>query len=65
MEIGKIHNDFPSMIFFFEFLPRRALQRSSFTIDSYGEYLFAISMDIYKKLSVGPQYTGWLLCALS
>jgi len=30
------------------------LHSSSSTIDSYGDYLFAISMDIYQELSEDP-----------
>jgi len=36
---------------FFEFLTRRTLHSSSSSIDSYGDYLFAIFMEIYHELS--------------
>jgi len=36
---------------FFEFLPRTKLHSSSTSIDSYVDYLIAISMDNYPELS--------------
>jgi len=39
---------------FMEFLQGRTLHSSSSNIDSYGDYLFAISIDIYRELSEYP-----------
>jgi len=36
---------------FFEFLPLRTLHSSSSTIDSYGDYILAITIDISHELS--------------
>jgi len=40
--------------YLFEFLPRRTLHSSSSNIDSYGDYLLAITTDIYHELSEYP-----------
>jgi len=39
---------------FLNVLPRRTLHSRSSTIDSYGDYLFAITMDIYHELGEFP-----------